>query len=250
MTLLEDPEGTVVVTRLTAYLLLFVASISLTYYTMQNSRRRTIRSEMWGYVILAGIAGGLYGITGIAEVIAAAEVVAADIGFVGSIRRLCQLFFIVFLALAMRELYFESPQQTGDRGLDLPISIESIRWIEAGFLFIAFLQFMAIILLGLIDVTLVVQLAASIGFTAYGVSFATRIKGAAMSSRTVLDTMLTYIIAILLSAGGASAVEVGVLVGIQPALIESLSVVLTIMSITFLLVLTTRLKQNVADISV
>ena len=249
MTLLEDPAGTVVVTRLTAYLLLFVASGSLTYYTLQNSRRRTIRSEMWGYVILAGIAGALYAVSGTAEVIAAAEVLAADLGFIGSIRRLCQLFFIIFLALAMRELYFESPQQTGDRGVDLPISIESIRWIEAGFLFIAFLQFMVIIFLGLANVTLVVQLAASIGFTVYGVSFATRIKGAAMSSRTVLDTMLTYIIAILLSAGGASVVEVGVLVGVQPALVESLSVVLTIMSITFLLVLTTRLKQNVADIS-
>ena len=250
MTLLDNPAGTVVVTRLTAYLLLFVASVSLTYYTMQNSRRRTIRSEMWGYVILAGIAGALYAVTGSAEVIAATEIVPADIGFVGSIRRLCQLFFIIFLALAMRELYFESPQSTGDRSVDLPISIESIRWIEAGFLFIAFLQFMAIILLGLVDVTLVVQLAASIGFTVYGVSFASRIKGAAMSSRTVLDTMLTYIIAILLSAGGASAVEVGVLVGVQSALVESLSVVLTVMSITFLLVLTTRLKQNVADVSV
>ena len=251
MTLLEDPAGTVVVTRLTAYLLLFVASVSLTYYTLQNSRRRTIRSEMWGYVILAGIAGALYAVTGTAEVIAAAEVVGdVDIGFVGSIRRLCQLFFIIFLALAMRELYFESPQETGDRGVDLPISIESIRWVEAGFLFIAFLQFMVIIFLGLVDVTLIVQLAASIGFTVYGVSFASRIKGAAMSSRTVLDTMLTYIIAILLSAGGASAIEVGVLVGIQSALVESLSVVLTIMSITFLLVLTTRLKQNVADVSV
>ena len=250
MTLLEDPAGTVIVTRLTAYLLLFVASVSLAYYTVQNSRRRTINSEMWGYVILAGIAGGLYAITGTGEVLAAADIGGADIGFLGAIRRLCQLFFIVFLALAMRELYFESPQSTGDRGVDLPVSIESMRWIEAGFLFLAFLQFMAIILLGLIDVTLVVQLAASIGFTIYGVSFATRIRGAAMSSRTVLDTMLTYIIAILLSAGGASAVEVGVLIGIQSALVESIGIVLTIMSVTFLLVLTTRLKQNVADTTV
>jgi hypothetical protein len=62
--------------------------------------------------------------------------------------------------------------------------------------------------------------------------------------------MLTYIIAILLSAGAASAVEVGVLVGVQSALVESISIVLTIMFITFLLVLTTRLKQNVADVSV
>jgi hypothetical protein len=250
MTLLDNPEGTVIVTRLTAYLLLFVASISLTYYTMQNSRRRTIQSEMWEYVILAGIVGALYAVTGTAEVVAAADIVPANSGFVGSIRRLCQLFFIIFLALAMRELYFESPQQTEDRGISMPISIESIRWIEAGFLCIAFLQFMVIIFLGLVNVTLIVQLAASIGFTLYGVSFAARIKGAAMSSRTVLDTMLTYIIAILLSAGAASAVEVGVLVGIQSALVESVSVVLTVMSITFLLVLTTRLKQNVADVSV
>ena len=61
--------------------------------------------------------------------------------------------------------------------------------------------------------------------------------------------MLTYIIAVLLSAGGASAVEVGVVIGIQPAVVNSIGLVLTIMSITFLLVLTTRLKQNVADVS-
>ncbi|WP_253736235.1 hypothetical protein [Halohasta salina] len=250
MTLLEDPTGTVVVTRLTTYLLLGVASASLAYYTAQNARRRTIHSEMWGYVILAGIAGGLYAITGTGEVLAAADVGSANIGFLGALRRLCQLFFIIFLALAMRELYFESPQHTGDRTTSLPVSIEYIRYIEAGLLFVAFLQFMAIILLGLIDVSLVVQLAASIGFTAYGVSFATRIRGAAMSTRTVLDTMLTYIIAVLLSAGGASAVEVGVVVGVQPAIVESLAVVLTVMSVTFLLVLTTRLKQNVADTTV
>ena len=246
-----NPEGTVIVTQLTTSLLLFVASISLTYYTIQNSNRRTIKSEMWEYVILAGIVGALYAITGAAETIAASNIVAADPGFVGAIRRVCQLFFVIFLALAMRELYFESPQGTDRGGVEMPISITSIRLIEAVFLIIVFIQFMIIILLNLVTVTLIVQLAASIGFTIYGVSFASRIKGAAMASRTVLDTMLTYIIAILLSAGGASAVEVGFVFGfIQPAIVEALALVLTIMSITFMLVLTTRLKQNVADISV
>ena len=70
-----------------------------------------------------------------------------------------------------------------------------------------------------------------------------------MASRTVLGTMLSYIIAILLSAGAASAVEVGIVVGVQPALVEGISIVLTVMSITFILVLTTRLKQNISDIS-
>ncbi|MFW6321154.1 MAG: hypothetical protein ACOC0Z_04835 [Halohasta sp.] len=247
MTVLADPEGTVIVTRLVTYLLLLVASGSLGYYTSQNARRRTIRSEMWQYVFLTGVVGVMYAFTATAETIAAAEVFTANTELVSAVRRVCQLFFIIFLALAMRELYYESPQQSG--GLASRLPIESIRYIEAAFLVVVFIEFMAIILIGLIDVARVVQLAASIAFTVYGVSFAAGIKGAAMTQRTVLDTMLTYIIAILLSAGAASAVEVGVVVGIQPALVESIGIVLTIMSITFILVLTTRLKQNVANVS-
>jgi len=244
---LADPVGTVIVTRITAYLLLFVASISLSYYTLQNANRRTLNSQMWDYVILAGIVGALYAITATAETIAASEVVAANAAFIGGIRRLCQLFFIIFLALAMRELYYESPDHTDELIKQLPI--ENIRYIEAAFLIIVFLQFLVIVLVGLVDIARVVQLAASLAFMLYGISFALKIRNATMASRTVLGTMLSYIIAILLSAGAASAVEVGVVVGLQPAIVEGIAIVLTVMSITFILVLTTRLKQNIADIS-
>ena len=244
---LADPVGTVIVTQITAYLLLFVASISLSYYTLQNANRRTLNSEMWDYVILAGVVGALYAITASAETVAASEAVAADTALVGGIRRLCQLFFIIFLALAMRELYYESPRRTDELAAQLPI--ENIRYIEAAFLIVVFLQFMLIVLLGLVDIARIVQLAASLAFMLYGISFAIKIRTATMASRTVLGTMLSYIIAILLSAGAASAVEVGIVVGVQPALVEGISIVLTVMSITFILVLTTRLKQNISDIS-
>jgi len=244
---LADPFGTVIVTRLTAFLLLFVASVSLSYYTLQNANRRTINSEMWDYVILAGIVGALYALTASAETIAASDALAANAEFIGGIRRLCQLFFIIFLALAMRELYYESPEHTDELIEQLPI--ENIRYIEAAFLIVVFLQFLVIVLIGLVDIARVVQLAASIAFMLYGISFAIKIRNAMMASRTVLGTMLSYIIAILLSAGAASAVEVGVVVGVQPALVEGIAIVLTVMSITFILVLTTRLKQNIADIS-
>lgn len=244
---LADPTGTVIVTRITAYLLLFVASVSLSYYTLQNANRRTLNSEMWDYVMLAGIVGALYAISASAETIAASEAFAANAALIGGFRRLCQLFFIIFLALAMRELYYESPQHTDELVEWLPI--ENIRYIEAAFLTVIFLQFTVIVLVGLVDIARVLQLAASVAFMLYGISFAGKIKRASMASRTVLGTMLGYIIAILLSAGGASAVEVGIVVGIQPALVEGIGIVLTIMSITFILVLTTRLKQNIADIS-
>ncbi len=244
---LADPLGTVIVTRLTTFLLLFVASISLSYYTLQNASRRTINSEMWDYVILAGIVGALYALTASAETIAASEALGANEAFIGGIRRLCQLFFIIFLALAMRELYYESPEHTDELIEQLPI--ENIRYIEAAFLIIVFLQFFVIILIGLDSIARIIQLAASIAFMLYGISFAIKIRTASMASRTVLGTMLSYIIAILLSAGGASAVEVGVVVGLQVAVVEGIAIVLTVMSITFILVLTTRLKQNIADIS-
>ena len=244
---LADPVGTVIVTRLTAFLLLFVASVSLSYYTLQNANRRTLNSEMWDYVILAGVAGALYAITASAETVAASETLAANAAFIGGIRRLCQLFFIIFLALAMRELYYESPDHTDELIEQLPI--ENIRYIEAAFLAVVFLQFLVIVLVGLVDIARVVQLAASVAFMLYGISFAIKIRTAAMASRTVLGTMLSYIIAILLSAGAASAAEVGVVVGLQPAIVEGIAIVLTVMSITFILVLTTRLKQNISDIS-
>ncbi len=244
---LADPAGTIIVTRITTYLLLFVAAVSLSYYTIQNSRRRTINSEMWDYVVLAGVAGGLYAISASAETIAASQAFAADPALLGGIRRICQLFFIIFLALSMRELYYESPQRTDELIAQLPI--ENIRYIEAAFLIVVFLQFLVIVLAGLTDIARVVQLAASIAFMLYGISFAAKIKRITMASRTVLGTMLSYIIAILLSAGSASAVEVGIVVGVQPAIVEGIAIVLTVMSITFILVLTTRLKQNIADIS-
>ncbi len=247
MTVLDDPVGTVIVTRITAYLLLFVASISLSYYTLQNANQRTINSEMWDYVILAGVVGALYAITATAETIAVSGTLPADAAFIGGLRRLCQLFFIIFLALAMRELYYESPQRTDELLEQLPI--ENIRYIEAAFLIVVFLQFLVIVLIGLINIARVVQLAASIAFMAYGISYAAKLKHATMASRTVLGTMLSYIIAILLSAGAASAIEVGLVVGLEPGVVDGISIVLTIMSITFILVLTTRLKQNVADMS-
>jgi len=244
---LADPAGTVIVTRITTYLLLFVASVSLSYYTLQNANQRTLDSEMWDYVILAGVAGALYAITASAETIAASEAFAANAAFIGGIRRIFQMFVIIFLALAMRELYYESPQHTDELIAQLPI--ENIRHIEAAFLTVVFLQFLVIIVVGLVDIARVVQLAASVAFMLYGISFAGKIKHAAMASRTVLGTMLSYITAILLSAGAASAAEVGVVVGIQPAIVEGIAIVLTVMSITFILVLTTRLKQNITDIS-
>ena len=244
---LADPVGTVIVTRLTMFLLLFVASLSLSYYTYQNATRRTLNSQMWDYVILAGIVGALYALTASAETIAASEAFEANAAFVGGIRRLCQLFFIIFLALAMRELYYESPEHTDELIEQLPI--ENIRYIEAAFLTIVFVQLFVIILVGLDSIARIVQLAASLAFMLYGISFAIKIRNATMASRTVLGTMLSYIIAILLSAGSASAAEVGVVVGVQAALVEGTATVLTVMSITFILVLTTRLKQNISDIS-
>jgi hypothetical protein len=245
---LLDPTGTVLVTHLITYLVLFAATSTITYYTVLNARNRTIQSEMWQYVMFAGVVGALYAVTATAEVIAVAEILIGNSALLGAVRRVCQLFFIIFLALAMRELYYESPQQS--TGLASRLPIESIRFIEAGFLFVVFTEFMIVILIGLVDIARIVQLGASIAFTVYGVSFAIGIKEAAMARRTVLDTMLTYIIAVMLCAGAASAVEVGVVVGLQPAIVEGTAIVLTIMSTTFLIVLTARLKQNVADVSI
>jgi len=129
---LADPTGTVIVTRITTYLLLFVTSISLSYYTLQNATQRTLDSEMWDYVILAGVAGSLYAITASAETVAASEAFAANAAFIGGLRRICQLFVIIFLALAMRELYYESPQHTDELIAQLPI--ENIRYISCSLL--------------------------------------------------------------------------------------------------------------------
>ncbi len=241
--LFVDPTGVDALTRFVAHVLLVAACTGVSIYTVLNIRARTVQSSMWRYLFLSGVVGVGYGLLAIVETVAAGGAIASNPVTVGAFRRVSQLFFIVFLALAMRELYYESPHESDE--LLASLSPRTIRLLEAGFLTVIMIEFVVVILLGFVTVARVVQLAASVAFTAYGVSFALPIKSAAMTSRTVLDTMVTYVIAVMITAGAASAIEIGYVVGIPPAAVESTAVVLTVMTGTFLVALTIRLKQNV-----
>lgn len=239
-----EPEG---LTRFVAYTLLFVASFGVSYYAAANARHSPFSVLLWRYVSLATAVGSLF----------AAVAVAETIGFVGllgfgepiatAFRQLFQLFFIVFLALSMRELYFQIPHRERK---DTALSIEACRRIETVFIAVIFVEFVIIVLIGFSTVASLVHVLGGFAFTIYGLSFAYSVRTETMTSGTVIDSVLTYTIAVLLTVGATSVVEGAAILGAPAITVQSAINVLTVMAGTFLIALVIRLKRNLNSIRV
>lgn len=238
-----DPGDAEALLRFVAHALLFAACAAAAAYSLANARLETIESAMWRYVVLATLSGCAYAAAAVGEVAAVAAALEADPATVRAVRHVCQLFFVVLLALSMRELYYESPRRGTGEGV---LSRSTLGRLEAAFAVVALGEFAAAIALGIVDAVGYVQLAGSVAFTLYGVSFALRVRADAATTGTVLDTVLTYTIAVLLCSGTAAAAEAGYLLSVPPATVETVASVLTVMSASFLIALTIRLKRNVS----
>lgn len=225
-----------------AHALLIFACLGAALYARANERYSRYDPLLWRYIALSCFVGAAYAAVAIVETAGVAVVVGIAAEPVGAVRRLAQLFFIMFLALAMRELYYQTPHRSGD---ETTISLAVIRRIETVFLVVIFVQFLVVILFGLIVVSQIVHLFGSLAFTVYGVSFAQGIRWGAMTRGTVLEWVATYVSAVLLTLGVASAVVVVDVFGVALPVVESTVNVLTVMGASFLIVLVIRLKQNV-----
>lgn len=225
-----------------AHSLLAFCCIGTTYYARANIYHTTYDPLLWRYVVVATSIGTVYAIVAISQSANVAAITGIDIIIIEAIRRLTQLFFIVLLALSMRELYYQIPTTSSG---DPPSELTIIRQLETIFLLIILIQFILLLIFQLLTVALIIHVVGSIAFMVYGVSFGQAIRWNMMSRGTVLDTVATYIVAVLLSLGFASSI-VGIdLIGIEPVIIESIVIVLTVMGASFLIALIIRLKQNV-----
>lgn len=225
-------------TRFVAFVLLALACATTAFYAFRNDRAGTLGAEIWRYVLLAMVAGVGYATVGGAE--------ALGVGGIGgetltALRRVFQLFCIVLLSLAMRELYYELPHRAAEGA---PVSLGTARLLEAGFMAVALAEFGVAILVGLDGPVQVVQSLGSVAFACYGISFAFRVRADTLSSGTVVDVMLLHVIAVLTCLGAVGLLEGGTLVGVPPVVVTTTASVFVVMSATFLITLSIRLKAN------
>jgi len=225
-------------TRFVAGVLLAATCIATAWYALMNARNDSPRLLMWRYIGLSTAVGAVFAALIVTEAIYTASG-WSDV--VTAFRRLSQLFFVIFLSLAMRELYYEQ-STAGDKTHRL--SLANARRLETGFMLLALVQFPVAALLGPTTVTLSIVVIAAAAFTAYGVSFARGIRERRLTSGTVLDVTVTYVIAVLLSVGTLSIVEGSYIIGVPEVAVDSAVNIFLIMSATFLISLIIRLKRN------
>lgn len=229
------------VTWFVAHALLVFACLGTAVYARANEQHSRYNPLMWRYIVLSCLVGAVFGVVAIAESAGVATLLGVSDTILSATRRLIQLFFIMFLALSMRELYFETPNTAVDTSR---FSMATLRRFESVFLVVILVEFGIVIILGLDQMARYVHLFGSVAFTLYGVSFAQGIRSKAMTSGTVIDSIATYIIAVLLAIGVASAIVIGDSVGIPATITTSTVNVFTVMGATFLIILLIRLKQT------
>lgn len=224
-------------TRFIGWVLLSISCFATTYYAWTTAERFGSDRLVWRYLAVATGVGGVFGFVAIASVLSPQSTVwAALTGAVG-------LFFVILLSLSIRELYFESaPAGRRDEWISLPTA----RRIETAFMLIIIIEFAVLVSTGFVWVTDLVQILGAIAFAGYGVSFAYRVRAATIARGTVMDSVLTYAVAVLLTISVALAVEPTTRFGVPPGLSDSIVTVLVVMSASFLIVLIVRFRQTAA----
>ena len=225
------------VTRFVAAVLVLAACLGTTWYALVTARHEPHDTLVWRYVALSTAVGGVF------SALLLIETISPGVGTgVVAFRLLAQLFFAVFLALSLRELYYAQPATSGEGDR---ISLSTARRIETGFMIVALIQFPIVVWVGPTVVAQVILALAAGAFTIYGVSFGQAIRARRLTRGTVLDATVTYTIAVLLCVGAVSITEGAVIVPIpQPAIGGAVNVLLVMIG-TFLISLIIRLKRSV-----
>lgn len=224
------------VTRFVAAVLVLGACLGTTRYALANARHETHDTLVWRYVALSTAVGSVY------AALLLAELVVLDAGtVVRAFRLLTQLFFVVFLALSLRELYYAQPATTDEAEL---LSLSTARRIETGFMLLAVVQFPVVVLIGMEGVARAILGLAAVAFTVYGVSFGQAIRARRLTHGTVLDVTVTYTLAVLLCVGAVTITESAVVVAAPRAAVDGAVNVLLVMVGSFLVSLIIRLKRS------
>ncbi|WP_241996670.1 hypothetical protein [Halorubrum sp. SD626R] len=224
------------ITRFVAAVLVFGACLGTTWYALVTARHEPHDTLVWRYVALSTAVGGVF------SALLVIETTSPGVGtVVVAFRLLAQLFFAVFLALSLRELYYAQPATSA---AGARISLSTARRIETGFMLLALIQFPIVVWVGPTVLAQVILALAAGAFTIYGVSFGQAIRARRLTRGTVLDATVTYTIAVLLCVGAVSVTEGAVIVSIPEPAVGGAVNVLLVMIGTFLISLIIRLKRS------
>ncbi|WP_423746356.1 hypothetical protein V5735_17310 (plasmid) [Haladaptatus sp. SPP-AMP-3] len=210
------------------------------FYAFRNLQLNRLESQrpFWRYLVAIGVAGVLYGALGMVGVLSPGRWLLA-------LGHAAFLFCTVFLAFAMRELYYNStlaPPSDERR-----ISLSQLRRIEVGFVGIILLELVVVLLLGHGSVVSLVKGLGSLSFAVYGLVFAERLESLARG--TSIDTLRRHLLPVLVCSGLLGLADLGVVVGVESLLVSSVESVFVVMIGAFLLTATIRLQQNVRGLS-
>lgn len=230
------PDGRL--TGFVGFLLLVVSAALLTKHAVQNRRLGRVSSQraFWNYLAAAGVAGMVYGVTGVA-------VATRSVPLLAAFSHGALLLFIAILSFAIRDLYYNSAfaPPSDERVL----SLAAIRRVEVGFVLVIAVEWVAIPFADATAAVLVVEGAASVAFAAYGIGFGERMLTQSRARGTPLDTTLRHVIPVLLCGGFLGLGDLAIGLGVDSVLVPSLQNVVVVMTATFLITATVRLKQNV-----
>ncbi|WP_458186743.1 hypothetical protein [Haladaptatus sp. NG-WS-4] len=192
----------------------------------------------WYYLVSIGFTGVLYGVLGVVATLSTSRWPVA-------LGHMVLLFCTVFLAFAMRELYYNSALAPPPD--DRRISLAGLRRVELGFVGIILLELLVVLVIGQGSVVAFVKGVGSISFAVYGVVFGERLES--LTQGTSVDTLRRHLLPVLVSAGLLGFADLGVYVGFGPLVVESVESVFVVMIGAFLLTATIRLQQNVSGLS-
>jgi hypothetical protein len=234
-----DPSAAVV--HFLGSVIIAAAAVFFGFYAVRNRKLNRMESQrpFWRYLTLVGATAGLYGVFGIAESVVRSRALTA-FGH-GAL-----LFCIVFLAFSMREVYYNSALAPAPD--DQRFSLDTLRRIEAGFVVVVLVEWVAVLLIDQSAVAQFVKGLGSVAFTAYGAVFAEKLE--AMARGTALDTLRRHLLPVLISLGVLGVADLGVVAGLDPVVVQAVENVFVILVAGFLITATIRLQQNVEGLSV
>ncbi|RBI62551.1 hypothetical protein DMJ13_11925 [halophilic archaeon] len=220
--------------------LLAVSSSIFAVYALRNRQLDRLESQrpFWRYLTLLGVAGTTHGLTGMLGAAVHARSLVA-------LSHAALLFATVFLAFAMRELYYNSVLAPPPEDRD--VSLARLRRIETGFVGVILVELVVVLLIDQGAVAALVKGAGSLAFATYGVVFAERLESSTRG--TSVDTLRRHLVPVLVCAGLLGVADLATLFGVGHVVARSVQSVFVVMVGAFLLTASIRLQQNVHGLS-
>lgn len=224
-------EGAIV--ALIGYALLAVLSTRLAVLAIKTKRRGARpQSALWSYFTFAGIVGALAGALGLGELV---------LGGVFRVVDTILLAFVIMIALAMREAYYNATFSNAE--IDRLGEFRTRRAIEIGFVVVVVVSAIGQllgssgVLTSLVGVTAVVVVG-------YGIYFHHRRTGEPATRGTLIDSLLRQTLPALVFGGGAVAMSLLRFVGVEPVIVETTANVFVVLTAGALMTVTIKLHQH------